>query len=351
MTVDAVGNLFGGLPLIRDVYSRIFEGYGFDNFTYSSINDLLDSAIGLMDSSADIISGNATSQDIARGIKNITYSVGQLTGLPTRNVYNVFYGLTKRMSPITAYKIDNVFYEKNYQNDLYKAMENGDTKMANYILALLYNERTGTDMSEQVFSETYSLISKGYKVLPKAIPSTVSILGEDYELNDTEKFELSKYYEEAQKPLQKLLANSNYRNMTDEQKASAVNYVYNLQYKKKLSELLGVSDKMVTLLYAINAEDLAILSIATKGITSDTDKAGNAISGSKRKKVIAEVNKLKISTEQKLLLIAAKGYALSEKDKKRLLNYILKLKTSRENREELAKMCGFKVKNGRIVVK
>jgi hypothetical protein len=50
-------------------------------------------------------------------------------------------------------------------------------------------------------------------------------------------------------------------------------------------------------------------------------------------------------------LIAAKGYALSEKDKKRLLNYILKLKTSRENREELAKMCGFKVKNGRIVVK
>jgi hypothetical protein len=139
--------------------------------------------------------------------------------------------------------------------------------------------------------------------------------------------------------------------MTDEQKASAVNYVYNLQYKKKLSELLGVSDKMVTLLYAINAEDLAILSIATKGITSDTDKAGNAISGSKRKKVIAEVNKLKISTEQKLLLIAAKGYALSEKDKKRLLNYILKLKTSRENREELAKMCGFKVKNGRIVVK
>jgi hypothetical protein len=104
-------------------------------------------------------------------------------------------------------------------------------------------------------------------------------------------------------------------------------------------------------LYAINAEDLAILSVATKGITSDTDKAGNTISGSKRKKVIAEVNKLKISTEQKLLLIAAKGYALSEKDKKRLLNYILKLKTSRENREELAKMCGFKVKNGRIVVK
>jgi hypothetical protein len=104
-------------------------------------------------------------------------------------------------------------------------------------------------------------------------------------------------------------------------------------------------------LAGIDYDNLYYYYFATKGITSDTDKAGNAISGSKRKKVIAEVNKLKISTEQKLLLIAAKGYALSEKDKKRLLNYILKLKTSRENREELAKMCGFKVKNGRIVVK
>lgn len=362
MIVDAVGNLFGGLPLIKDVYARIFEGYGFDNYAYSSINDLLDSAINLFDTAGSIIGGEASSQDVARGIKNLTYSIGQLTGLPVRNVYNVFYGLTKRFNPETAYKIDNVFYEKNYKKDFYKAIENEDAEMASFILSLLYNERMGTDMSEAVHSELYSLSAKGYKVLPKSAPKSITVEGAEYELNEAQRAAVRGSYTASQASLEKLFTKEKYKKLTDEMKAEAVNYVYDLHYDMALEDVLGIDRGNAVLISSvIGAENLAMLHVATKGLTSDTDKLGNTISGSKRKKVVASIKGMDISVDQKLLLICASGYALQDNDirgisavkaKKRLLRYILNLKgATQTDKTELAEMCGFEVKNGRVVTK
>lgn len=362
MIVDAVGNLFGGLPLIKDVYARIFEGYGFDNYAYSSINDLLDSAINLFDTAGSIIGGEASSQDVARGIKNLSYSVGQITGLPVRNVYNVFYGLTKRFSPETAYKIDSAFYAKNYQNDLYKAIEDEDAEMASYILSLLYNERMGADISEAVHSELYSLSAKGYKVLPKSAPKSITVEGAEYELNEAQQAAVKGSYSASRASLEKLFTKEKYKKLTDEMKAEAVNYVYDLHYNMALEDALGVDRGNAVLISSvIGAENLAMLHVATKGLTSDTDKFGNAISGSKRQKVVAAINQLDVSSEQKLLLICAKGYALKDGDlrglsaeraKKLLLRYILRMgKLNKQQKAELAALCGFEVRNGRIMLK
>ena len=362
MIVDAIGNLFGGLPLIKDVYARIFEGYGFDNYAYSSINDLLDSAINLFDTAGSIIGGEASSQDVARGIKNLSYSVGQITGLPVRNVYNVIYGLTKRFSPETAYKIDNVFYDKNYKNDFYKAIENEDAEMASFILSLLYNERMGTDMSEAVHSELYSLSAKGYKVLPTSAPKSITVEGVEYELNAAQQAAVRGSYSASQASLEKLFAKEKYKKLTDEMKAEAVNYVYDLHYNMALEDALGIDRGNAVLISSvIGAENLAMLHVATKGLTSDTDKFGNTISGSKRAKVVAAINQLDVSSEQKLLLICAKGYALKDGDlrglsaeraKKLLLRYILRMgKLNKQQKAELAALCGFEVRNGRIMLK
>ena len=98
-----------------------------------------------------------------------------------------------------------------------------------------------------------------------------------------------------------------------------------------------------------------------RGITSDKDYEGNTISGSKRKKVVASIKGMNISLDQKLLLICASGYALQDNDlprmtavnaKKRLLRYIINLKgATQTEKTELAEMCGFEVKNGRVVTK
>ena len=362
MIVDAVGNLFGGLPLIKDVYAHIFEGYSFDNYTYSSINDLFDSAINLFDTAGSIIGGEATSQDVARGIKNLSYSIGQMTGLPVRNVYNVFYGLTKRFSPETAYKIDSAFYAKNYQKDLYKAIEEEDAEMASFILSLLYNERMGVDMSEAVHNELYSLSAKGYKVLPKSAPKSITVEGAEYELSEAQQAAVRGSYSASQASLEKLFTKGKYKKLSEEMKAEAVNYVYEFHYNMALEDALGIDRGNAVLISSvIGAENLAMLHVATKGLTSDTDKLGNAISGSKRKKVVAAINQLDISSEQKLLLICAKGYALKDGDlrglsaeraKKLLLRYILRMgKLNKQQKAELAALCGFEVRNGRIMLK
>ena len=98
-----------------------------------------------------------------------------------------------------------------------------------------------------------------------------------------------------------------------------------------------------------------------RGITSDKDAQGNTVSGSKRKKVVASIKSMDISVDHKLLLICASGYALQDNDlprmtavnaKKRLLRYILNLKSATQTEKtELAEMCGFEVKNGRVVTK
>lgn len=111
----------------------------------------------------------------------------------------------------------------------------------------------------------------------------------------------------------------------------------------------------------VDYETLYSYYFTVRGITSDKDAQGNTVSGSKRKKVVASIKSMKITADQKLLLICASGYALQDNDlprmsavnaKKRLLRYILNLKgATQTEKTELAEMCGFEVKNGRVVTK
>ena len=362
MTLDAVGNLFGGLPLVKDAYAKLVEGYDLDNYAYSAVNDLLDGAKNLMTTAGNVFSKEASSQEVALGIKNFIYSIGQATGIPVRNIYNVFYGLTKRFNGEAAYKIDNVFYEKNYKNDFYKAIESGDTEMATFIMSLLYNERMGENMSATTHSELYSLSAKGFKVIPKSVASSITIDGQEYELSEAEIAAVRANYSTAQSGLEKLFANASYSALTDELKADAVNYLYDLYYDQAIEETLGVDRGNGALVAkAVGADTLALLYVATKGLESDKDKNGNTVSGSKRKKVLAAIKKLNIPAQQKLLLLCAKGYSIqdgdikgysAEKAKKYLLNYLLRLTSlTKEQKAELAVLCGFEVKNGKIVQK
>lgn len=111
----------------------------------------------------------------------------------------------------------------------------------------------------------------------------------------------------------------------------------------------------------VDYETLYSYYFTVRGFTSDKDAQGNTVSGSKRKKVVASIKSMDISVDHKLLLICASGYALQDNDlprmtavnaKKRLLRYILNLKgATQTEKTELAEMCGFEVKNGRVVTK
>lgn len=363
MLVDAVGNLFGGLPLFKDAYAKIFEGYDVDNYAYSAINDLLDSALNLFEVAGNILTNEGSAQDRNRAMRNLAYSVGQMFGIPVRNVYNVFFGLTKRFNPEAAYVIDNAFYEKNYQNELYKAIEEDDAEMTSFIMSLLLGERMNENVDEAVFNELLILSKNGQKVIPGSVPSSITIDEVEYPLSAAEQAAIKDIYATSERSLKALFAKSKYNTLSDEQKAEAIDFIYDTYYDKALEGALGIDRGNNSLIIAdvVGVDNLALLYVTTKGLTSDTDRRGNVISGSKRKKVVAAINSLGVSTEKKLLLICAKGYSLQDNDirglsaakaKKYLLRYILSLKgKTKAEKAEIAELCGFEVVNGRIVTK
>jgi hypothetical protein len=108
ITNDLFGNLIGGLPVIRDVYSAIFDGYDLENFAYSVFNDIVNGFPKLVKSIVDWFNGGDPTA-ISRSFKSFVYSVGQLTGIPIRNIYNAIYGSIKRFFPQIAGNIDDFF--------------------------------------------------------------------------------------------------------------------------------------------------------------------------------------------------------------------------------------------------
>ena len=240
MTVDAIGNLLGGLPLIRDIYSRFAEGYDFDNFAYSAINDMFDSAEMLFTTAGNIFEGDMDSREVALTIKNLLYAGGQMFGIPTRNIYNIIYGLTKRISPSTAYSIDDMFYKQNYRSDLAKAIENEDEAMVATITSLMLDENIGGITDSEARKELDSLVQKGFDVIPRSVSKKITYDGVEYELTPNQVKQFEKVYFVANEALASLVKMSQYKDATDEVKAKAVNFIYNVYYNLALQDFLGV---------------------------------------------------------------------------------------------------------------
>ena len=361
LIADFFGNLLGGLPVIRDVYSFFIDGYEMETYAFTALNDLLGAVKSTGEWFWKFINGRDSTQEKAQTIKKVLFAFGQFTGIPTRNLYNLFYGITNRISPSTGYKIDSVFYEKNYRDDFYEAIENNDAGMASMIMSMLYNERINEDISESLHNELYSLSEKGYKVIPKSTAATLTYENEEYELDEAQREAFRTRYVRFQPVIESAIKKAQYKNLTDAQKAEFINYVYELYYTDAKEYILGIGSSNKSLLMnAVGAEALALLNVKLKGVASDVDKNGNTVTGSKKKKVIMAINSLNISLDQKILLIYSKGYTIKDDDirgvsestaKTRVLKYILSLKgVTKEEKGQLAEMCGFTVKNGKIIL-
>ena len=359
--VDFVGSLLGGLPLVRDIYSRIAEGYSVDNYAYSALNDLLDSAVNLFDTVGSLVSGNESNSKLTARTKNLLYAVGQLTGIPTRNIYNVFYGLTKRFSPTTAYQIDEWFYAKNYVTDLNKAIESDDTDMIAMLTSMIFGERMGnTTMSDAVRNKFVDLYSKGYSVLPRSIGDTITYGGVEIPLTEQEYSRFRAIYAQSMKDIEKMVNSGTFNVLSEEMQAKAIKQVYDAYYYDALSDLVGVDDRTTVgeLSEWIDMSKLSVVFTGLSDIESDKNANGATIAGSKKKNTVKYLLGQNLSDGERLLILCYRGYSIQDGDykgltakraKRILLQYILKLNGTQAEKAALAEKCGFTVRNGRII--
>ena len=361
LVVDFVGNLFGGLPLIRDIYTKFTEGYDIDSYSYSALNDLLNSAVDIFDLVENLVSGNSSSQEIASSIKKLSYAIGQAFGFPVRNIYNVLYGLTKRISPATAYKIDNTFYNKSYISDLNTAIENDDAEMIATIMSILLNERIGGEISDKVIERLNHLYSLGYSVLPRTVGTSLTYNGESFAITSAQRESFKKIYSQANKYIESMITDRSFGKLTEEQQAKAIKQVYDAYYSKALSDTLNVDAETNLYKYSqyIPINKLSIALTGISGIESDKTLQGTTISGSKKKKVITYLLGQNLTDEQRLLILLLQGYTIQDREyknytkeqvKNKLLKYILAMKITQSEKADLLSKIGYEVKNGRVII-
>lgn len=342
MTTDAIGNLFGGLPFFKDIYARFVDGYDIDGYAYSAINDMLDSAENIFNMCGDIVSGEVTSQEVAKNVKNMVYAAGQIFGLPARNVYNISYGLTKRISPTTAYKIDTAFYNKKYSSDLKKAIANGDDDMIATIVELMTDERIGSIGDSAVSKELNTLVTQGYDVIPRSVGEKITYNGEEINLTSRQQEQFKQVYSVANQAVASLVKLSQYQSATDEVKTKAIKYIYNVYYNLALQDLLGEDLETKTVLFAeaIDIEKLALIIVTANALTADLDKQGNAISGTRKKKIQAYVNSLNLSAAQKYMIMGYLGFR-NLNGEAQVKAYINRLKLTKSEKAKLLKYSGY----------
>jgi hypothetical protein len=313
-----------------------------------------------MDYAGKVFDGAANEREGARFTQNLLYSAGQLVGVPVRNMKNLTYGAVRMFNKDAAYKWDNALYKKNYSADLNNAIAQGDMERAMMIMELALGEKLGSGFSDKSIKALAGLVGKGESVMPSAISDTLTINGEEITLSGAQISAVHNRYTEAIDAVNSLVGTVYYNGLSSEQQAKAIRKIYSEYKNLAYDEVLGTdkSGKAGLVRKAVSAG--VFNAYLTLGVQeSDKDREGKTIAGSKRAKVVKAIGELGVSAEERLLLICASGYSLKDGDirglsaeeaKTRLLKYILKLKgVSAAEKAEIAEMCGFEVKNGRIV--
>lgn len=342
MTLDAIGNMLGGLPIIKDIYGFFVNGYELEGFNYSTINDMLSSVKSCFTSIEEAFSGDTSKMPLA--IKNMFVALGNMLGLPVRNVYNYVTGITKRISPSAGYKIDDFFYNKSYRSDLEKAVNKGDEKMIATITSLMLDENVGGIDDKATRQAMNDLIIKGYNVIPNGVPDTFTYEEVEYKLTKTQKKTWERIYNGANEVVADMVALATFENATDDVKARAINFVYQTYRNLAIQEVLGedLETKNILFAEAIPVEKLALIVATANTIEADKDKNGNSISGTKKAKIQAMVSKLKMTAAEKYMIMGYLGYT-NANGETQVKQYINRLKLTDSEKEKLLQFSGYKI--------
>jgi hypothetical protein len=228
---DLGGNMLGGLPGFADVYEYMVDGFDIESMEMGIINDMLHAVKAAFDYTGKVASGTAEQRDTNALIKNTLFTLGQASGVPARNLYNLLYGITRRFNESAAYKIDDIFKKQNYNADFKDAAEGGKNELAKDILEMSFEANVGEGISAEALEELTRLASLGLKVTPSAISKSITIDGKEYELTEEERETVQGIYAEAITELNKLVSSASYSKLEDAEKEKEIKNLFT-RYRK-----------------------------------------------------------------------------------------------------------------------
>lgn len=218
------------------------------------------------------------------------------------------------------------------------------------------------NVNSENLSESAKEIYRLYKetgdttLMPRVSPYYINKKGEKTILTSEQRTDYQKTSGKIiEESVNKLLKNRTYSLLSDEEKADVVNNLVNYSYNVAQKEVLNFDitqnyQKAYQYSKMGNVSDFYI--IKSQEFTSNKDKNGKTISGSKKAKVINYINSMDLPVSQKAILINLNGYKLTNYNSQ-IINYVNTSSNSMEDKKEILKSLGFEVytKNGKTYVK
>lgn len=346
---DFAENYIGMIPFAKDIYS-VLQGYDVTNMAYSGLTNI---ANGLKESwnIIDLLaSGKSYDEAQINGkIRKTLLGISQTFGIPLRNLETYSKGIIEKFAPEAVYKYDKFFYDgttSSYSKELNEALAAGDDKMADTILDLFLTEEKIPVKDATLRNTLKELYAQGFNVLPRSVGKSITYDGEQYALTQSQRKRFREVYQEANEVVKNLTNKTQFKDAEVEIQAKAIEEIYNYYYKLAVEDLLGVevvSEKDRLFYKVFNLEDLVLIIKQARALVSDKDEDGKTISGSKKRKIQAFINRLKLTAAQKYMIMGYLGYKNSVGLNK-VKVYIQSQRLSKAEKEALLEYSGYEKK-------
>lgn len=340
---DFVENYVGMFPFVKDAYGYIMNGYDITNMAYTGFTNIADGITSISEMIDLFASGEAYDETkLKQKTRKVLLGISQTFGIPLRNLETYLKGFVDKISPEAVYRYESKFYGASvsqYTKDLTKAIEDGHDELADTILDIMLDE-SGTDITLR--REMRTLITNGYKVIPKSVGEKVTYDGEEIVLTKKQKARFKELYAVGNESAAELVKLHLYKKADEKARAKALRFIYDTYYNLALQEALGLDleGKNVLFAEAMDIEQLAIIVGIAQTIEADVDRKGNVISGSRKAKLEKYVQSLPLKAVQKYMIMGYLGYK-NKNGEAQVKAYINRLSLTKDEKAQLLEYSGY----------
>ena len=342
---EAIANLVGLIPFGGDIFDKL-SGYEPTNMAYTALSNTVEIAEDLYNGISTLITGDY--QDPVKrnaAIRKTALSLSRLFGIPLQNLESYLKGIVGKISPATREEYEALYKTKSiasYLDKMRKATENGDEQLADTIVNILFDDRTGKIKDDRMLDVVSDLLGLGYDVLPRTVNSAITFDGTEYTLTNRQHSKFMDVYSQSNDVVKNMISLSAFNRLDDAAKAKAINFVYDYYYNLGIEDMLGEDIETKTMLFAeaIPIAQLAMAVAQASIYTADTDRDGKVISGTKKAKVQSFVQGLRLSAVQKYMIMGYLGYS-NKYGETSVRAYINRLNISNDAKDYLFEASGY----------
>lgn len=329
---DMFGSFCGSIPIIADVYAAFADGYEVNSMAYSSINSVVGTISKVKSLHRKYENGEKVEKDDwLKTVGQVIYSVGQVSGIPAKNINKVLKGIVNWFTGDNEQSGGATIIlpsKKDILEQLEKSIEENNIESQEASLEMLYM-KYDLELADNALKREMDRLIKldvtkdegdenNYSPLGFKIPDNLEIDGEDVELSAEDRKVFKNGLKSAEKSSAAMVKTYYYRQLGDEYRAFAIRKVFEY-YDLMSRETVGaVSEERARLLYygdAVGIDMLAVLMAYKQQLNSVSDEE-KARRGKSTKELVTEyLKRFNLTPVQKSLVLRALGYSDKDNDK------------------------------------